>query len=187
MSLYKVIAFSNRKLCNRSLVEQIDRIIKLEKTDMFVLREKDLSEDEYEALAREVIKKCEESNIECILHNYIDVAIRLKHYKIHLPLTVFKDNIDKLRDFKKVGVSTHSVEEAMFAEENGAAYITAGHIFKTECKKGVEPRGLKFLREVCNSVIIPVYAIGGINKNNEKQTIEEGASGICMMSEFMRI
>lgn len=187
MSSYKVIAFSNRKLCNRSLVEQIDRIIKLEKPDMFVLREKDLSEDEYEALAREVIKKCEESNVECILHNYIDVAIRLKYYKIHLPLSVFKENIKRLRDFKKVGISTHSVEEAIFAEKNGADYITAGHIFLTDCKKGLEPRGLDFLSQVCNSVNISVYAIGGINKGNAKQAIEEGASGVCMMSEFMKI
>ncbi|MBE6051379.1 MAG: thiamine phosphate synthase [Clostridium sp.] len=187
MSSYKVIAFSNRKLCNRTLIEQIDRFIKLKKTDMFVLREKDLSEEEYEVLAREVIKKCKENNIECILHNYVDVAIRLKHYKIHLPLTVFKSNKEKIKCFEKVGVSTHSIEEAKFAELNGASYITVGHIFKTDCKRGVKPRGLKFLNQVCNSVSIPVYAIGGINKDNEKQTIEEGASGICMMSEFMKI
>ncbi len=187
MSSYKLVAFSNRKLCTGSLLEQIDIIAKKKKPDILVLREKDLSEEEYEALAKEVIKKCEKYNIECILHNFIDVAFRLNYKKIHLPLDVLKDNKDKLKGFKKIGVSTHSVQDAVLAESLGADYITAGHIFKTDCKKDLEPRGLKFLSEVCKSVNIAVFAIGGINDENKISAIEAGADGICLMSGFMNI
>lgn len=187
MSLYKVIAFSNRNLCEGSLIEQIDKIAKYKKPDMFVLREKDLLEEEYELLAREVIKKCKDYNIECVLHNFIDVAIKLECKNIHLPIRKLKDNKEKLKYFNKIGVSIHSVEDAKFAEREGATYITAGHIFITDCKKGLEPRGLNFLNQVCGSVNIPVYAIGGINNENIELVINEGAAGVCMMSGFMKI
>lgn len=186
MCLYKVIAVSNRKLCSRSLLEQIDIMARYNKPDILILREKDLSEDEYEALAIEVIKKCEGYNIDCILHNYIDVAIRLGCKKIHLPMAVFKENKHKLNYFKIVGTSIHSVDEARIAEDLGASYVTAGHIFKTDCKKGLEPRGLEFLSNVCNAVSIDVYGIGGINKDNIETIIKAGAKGACIMSGFMK-
>ena len=50
----------------------------------------------------------------------------------------------------------------MEAERLGAAYVTAGHIFTTDCKKGLPPRGLDFLKNVCDAVTIPVYGIVGI-------------------------
>ena len=50
----------------------------------------------------------------------------------------------------------------MEAERLGATYVTAGHIFTTDCKKGLPPRGLDFLKNVCDAVTIPVYGIGGI-------------------------
>ena len=154
---------------------------------MLVLREKDLSEDEYEVLAREVIKKCDKYGIECILHNFIDVAIRLDYKRIHLPLQVLQKKKDKIEFFEKIGVSTHSVEEAVLAERLGADYITAGHVFETDCKKGIKPRGVEFLNKVCNSVDIDVYALGGINGKNMDQALRAGADGVCLMSGFMRM
>ena len=85
------------------------------------------------------------------------------------------------------GVSVHSVEDARLAEQCGATYLTAGHVFVTDCKKGLAPRGLDFLHEVCSSVKIPVYAIGGINDKNAASCIREGAAGVCVMSGYMRM
>ena len=56
----------------------------------------------------------------------------------------------------------------------------------TECKKGLPPRGLDELREICNEINIPVYAIGGINKENYKSVLETGARGIAIMSTLMK-
>ena len=67
--------------------------------------------------------------------------------------------------------------------------LTAGHIYVTDCKKGLAPRGLGFLKDVCSTVNVPVYAIGGI-KFDEKQWEElkqNGASGGCIMSGMMEL
>ena len=92
---------------------------------------------------------------------------------------------EEIKEFKHIGVSVHSVKESKEAERFGATYLIAGHIFPTDYKKGVSPRGLLFLKEVCDAVEIPVFAIGGINKDNFKNALDKGAKGICIMSEAM--
>ena len=80
-------------------------------------------------------------------------------------------------------------EDAKEAERLGVSYMTAGHIYVTDCKKGLAPRGLGFLKDVCSTVNVPVYAIGGI-KFDEKQWEElkqNGASGGCIMSGMMEL
>ena len=89
---------------------------------------------------------------------------------------------------QKIGTSVHSTEQAQEAQELGASYVTAGHIYATDCKKGLQPRGLDFLRQVCAAVDLPVYAIGGI-KFDETQWMslkECGAAGGCIMSGMMK-
>ena len=72
------------------------------------------------------------------------------------------------------------------AQDLGCTYITAGHIFLTDCKKGLPGRGLPFLEEICKTVRIPVYAIGGISSQNIESVRKTGAAGACIMSGFMR-
>lgn len=96
------------------------------------------------------------------------------------------ENQKILQGMKVIGTSVHSLEEALEAERLGASYVTAGHIFPTECKPGLEPRGLEFLQKICEGVKIPVYAIGGIHPDNLEKIAQTGAAGACMMSEFMR-
>ena len=91
-----------------------------------------------------------------------------------------------MTDFESVSTSIHKPEEALKAQELGADFVFAGHVFATDCKKGLPPRGLDFLRGVVGAVDIPVYGIGGINEKNIKQIMECGAAGGCMMSGFMK-
>ena len=187
-----VIAVTNRTLCVRPFLEQIKRAAE-EKPYAMILREKDLPEREYQELAEKVMEICQDQGVDCILHTYADAARNLGCRKIHLPLWLLEqkkqENPQFIKEygFETVGVSTHSLKDAVRAEELGAAYITAGHIFVTDCKKGLEPRGLDFLKEVCNGVHIPVYAIGGIHPYNQEEPIRAGAAGVCMMSEFMKL
>ena len=189
--MYKILAITNRHLCNNDFLEQIQDICSLNekktviKSVSIVLREKDLSENDYKDLAAKVIKICEKNNTECILHNFYKVAKELNCKKIHLPLHVLKSKPDVCKEFNEVGVSIHSVSEAIEAVNLGATYITAGHIFATDCKKDIPPRGLSFLSSVCSSVNIPVYAIGGISPENAEKAINAGAEGICIMSGLM--
>ncbi|AJD31557.1 MULTISPECIES: thiamine phosphate synthase [Clostridium] len=189
--MYKLLAITNRHLCNNEFLEQIQDICTLNEKNKviesvsIVLREKDLSENDYKNLAAKVLKICKKNNTECILHTYYKVAKELNCKKIHLPLHVFKSNPNLSKDFDEVGVSIHSVSEAIEAMNLGATYITAGHIFATDCKKDLPPRGLSFLSSVCSSVHIPVYAIGGISPANAEKAINAGAEGICIMSGLM--
>lgn len=193
MSIYKeeyknVIAVTNRKLNSRPFPEQMERVCKLHPKAV-ILREKDLSEEEYAELAAQILTLCKQYQIPCMLHTYLETARKLQHPYIHLPLFLLKENSKKLSDFLAVGCSIHSVEEAKEAQKLGATYLTAGHIYTTDCKKGLPPRGLDFLREVCNAVTIPVYAIGGIHAGTGQiqEVMDCGASGACIMSEMMKI
>ncbi len=178
--MYNKIAITNRKLCS----DLLNQIKKLDSSDYsyIILREKDLTVDEYTTLAKKAI----EISSKIILHYYADSCEILNYKKIHLPFNIFKKEIKRLSNFNIVGVSIHSINEALEAEALGASYITASHIFETRCKEGLEPKGLKWLSEVCNSVNIPVYALGGINEKNAQSCIDNGAFGICMMSEAMK-
>ena len=85
----------------------------------------------------------------------------------------------------RVSASVHAVEEAILAQSWGIDELIAGHIFDTDCKKGIPGRGISFLEEVCKSVEIPVYAIGGMNEDRMNIVCNVGAKGICMMSQYM--
>lgn len=186
MSMFKV-CITNRKLVEGDFLSQIKKVLLME-PDLLVLREKDLNEKEYEALACEVKKLCENSSTTLVLHSFSAVARRLDIHWLHMPLAAMKSmTTEEKAYFRALGVSVHSAEEAVLAESCGASYVTAGHVFSTDCKKGVPGRGLSFLKEVCESVSIPVYAIGGIHEDNIKDCISQGAAGVCMMSEYMKL
>lgn len=181
-----IICVTARNLCGGDFMEQLAKIAEAA-PKYIVLREKDLDESEYRTLAEKAIEICSNSETKLILHYYWKTAIELGKDSIHLPLHILRElSAEYKRRFSLIGVSCHSVEDALEAKALGAGYITAGHVFATDCKKGLPPRGLDFLREVCQSVDMPVYAIGGISPENFSQVMEAGASGACVMSGFMK-
>ncbi len=178
--MYDIICVTNRKLCTDDFTDRIKRIAETDVSGI-ILREKDLSEREYEQLSKTAIQT---SGDKIILHSFDKTARRLCFRRIHLPLHILRDLRDK-EYYQEIGASCHSAAEAIEAERLGCTYITAGHVFDTDCKKGLPGRGLDFLEEVCRSVSVPVYAIGGITKDNICDVIERGARGVCIMSGMM--
>ena len=176
----RIICVTNRKLCNIPLEKRVEELVNVG-IKKVILREKDLSEEEYTALAEKISGI---SGIELYVHSFTNAAKKLFIKRVHLPLSLVNEKI--CSEFETVGVSVHSVEDAQKAEQLGASYITAGHIFATDCKKGLAPRGLEFLKSVCESVKIPVYAIGGITPDNMQSCIDAGAAGVCVMSGLMK-
>lgn len=81
----KILVVTNRRLCQEKFLNRIEKLAKAA-IDGIILREKDLSESNYEALAKEVLTICRRHGKECILHSFPDVALRLEARKIHLPL-----------------------------------------------------------------------------------------------------
>ena len=181
-----LICITNRKLCSNNFSDQIEMIASAH-PKAIVLREKDLSEKEYEQLARQVMQICQKHGTQCILHSFSNVAIALGAEAVHMPLPLLQKMTPQEKShFQIIGASCHSLEEAKEAQDLGCTYITAGHIFLTDCKKGLPGRGLSFLEEICKAVRIPVYAIGGISSQNIESVRKTGAAGACIMSGFMR-
>lgn len=181
---FKLVCVTARKLCGDDFIKRLENISK--NCDLIILREKDLTEEEYFSLAEKFLNVCSNGMATLVLHCFWKKALELHHDKIHLSLKDFRENPIVREKFSLVGVSVHSLEEAKEAEALGADYVTAGHIFETDCKKGLKGRGLEFLRQVSQGVSIPVYAIGGISTENMEQVREAGANGVCIMSGFMK-
>lgn len=183
--MFKIVCVTDRKSCREDLFARLNRIAAA-KPDRIILREKELSEADYAGFAEKSTDICRKYAVPCSIHTYTDIAAELNAGDIHLPMTILRDLPDHIKKrFQTVGASVHSAEEAAEAERLGADYVTAGHIFATGCKKGLAPRGLLFLENVCKNVNIPVYAIGGINTENISQIRNTGAAGACIMSGFM--
>lgn len=194
-SMYKqyehTIVITNRALVQGDFFKQMQKVIRLH-PHAVILREKDLSDEEYEALAEKVFSLCNEEKVECFLHSRISIAHRLGCRRIHLSIPVLmamseEERSQLKKEFQEISVSCHSMEDVNLAVKNGATQIILGTIFETECKKGLKGKGLEFVREICKSCLVPVYAIGGINMERLPLVMEVGAAGGCMMSGFMRI
>lgn len=162
---------------------------KNEKPDILIVREKQLTEKEYAALFVSLWEKSRKMGCDqtvMIPHTYLSAVRQTGSGWLHLPFWLFQKYQEReaLKGLQ-VGTSIHVVEEAEAAQELGASYVTAGHIFATDCKKGMQPRGIDFLDRVCDAVDIPVYAIGGIHEEQFPLIWESRAAGACMMSEYM--
>ena len=181
----EILCVTNRLLCQEDFLSRIENIAKA-KPEGIILREKDLTAGEYKSLAEAVLEICDKYDTPCILHSFADIAAELGAKAMHLPLPLLRElPSDKRSGFTTLGASCHSAEEAREAQSLGCTYITAGHVFATDCKKGTPGRGLDFLKQVCESVTLPVYAIGGISEDNAEKVINAGAQGVCVMSGAM--
>ena len=199
----KLNIITNRKLCeNENLEKQIKKIFSAYEKKIILknfeivaltLREKDLDKNEYLNLVKKIYPICKKYGIDLILHQNYDLNLDEKYNieGIHLSYEIFKSLNKNIREklikkYKRIGVSIHSLEEAKDVENLGATYVVAGHIFETDCKKGLEPRGLNFIKELSSILTIPIFAIGGINEENSNLVLNSGAFGVCMMSSLMK-
>ena len=187
MSMSDIICVTNRTLCDDDFLQRIETIAAAHPKGI-ILREKDLPESAYQALAAQVMEVCKAYDVPCILHRFVRVATALHADALHVPIPVLREmTTEEIKQyFRMLGASCHSLEEAVEGEALNCTYITAGHIFETDCKKGLAGRGLAFLRTICQTVSLPVYAIGGITGNNISAVRAAGASGACAMSGFMK-
>ena len=147
--MYKKICVTNRALAAHPFEEQIARVLDA-KPDMLILREKDLGEAEYEKLAAEVKTLGERTETQLVLHSYPSVARKLGISAIHMPLAGFTAMSEEEKaQFTIRGASVHSVEDALRAERAGATYVTAGHIYATDCKKAEDWSSLRMSVRRC--------------------------------------
>ena len=211
---FELVWVTNRRL-SEDFFADIRRVAQGGKADKILLRESDLPECEYENLAQkmlDIIAECG-SGARLVLHTYANVTSRLGVGELHLPFAKFMalggeraTNLRNLVKFDgvctdkdedggicasnltqklKVGVSVHSLQQALSAQELGADYVVAGHIFDTPSHAPERGRGLNFLQEICEKLSIKTYAIGGINFENLSEIKDTGAAGAYMMRGFL--
>ena len=186
MCMSDILCVTNRKLCREDFLTRIARIAACHPAGI-ILREKDMDPEDYKELAAAVMEICEQHGVRCILHSFTDAAISLQANAIHLPLHLLRELPQEQKaQFGVLGASCHSVGDALEAQALGCTYITAGHVFATDCKKGLPGRGVEFLERVCAAVEIPVCGIGGIDSDNIALVRNAGAKGACLMSSLMK-
>lgn len=192
MSELPLIAVTDSATCPRPLAEQIERLAKLTelRPQAVILRAKPLDKAAYRALALQAQQSCKAAGIPLILHSDWQLARELDVKRLHLPLALLRQLPTCERaHFTWLSTSVHSVGEAQEAQALGATVLIAGHIYTTQCKAGLAPRGLGFLQAVCSAVSLPVYAIGGIGFDaaQHAELKANGALGACVMSAYMRL
>lgn len=149
------------------------------------IREKDLSAKELLGLAKAVKKKAEKFGARILINDRADIALVAGADGVHITgagyAPIEARNI--LGDKALIGVSTHSIDEARRAEEEGADFVTFGPVYLTKSKAAYgEPLGIAKLREAASAIKVPVFALGGITKERVKEAVSNGASGVAVIS-----
>ena len=145
---------------------------------------KELEQEEFLREACEVQKMCRAYRIPFVVNDNVEVAIASGADGIHvgqgdMPAGKVRELVGK---DMWIGVSAHTVEEALEAERQGADYLGVGSMFSTGTKKDVVSTSFDTLREICKQVSIPVVAIGGIKENNMIALEKTGAAGVALVS-----
>lgn len=179
---FPLLWVTERALCREPFLDRVAAVAAAGPAGI-LLREKDLSEEAYRTLARQVQAICRRYGVPFLVHTHPRVARELGADGLHLPLPVLRAlPAEERQDLPRLGVSCHAVAEAVEAWQLGADYLFAGHIFDTTCKAGLPGRGLDFLAAVCGAVPLPVYAIGGIQPAAIAALRRAGAAGGCVRS-----
>jgi thiamine-phosphate pyrophosphorylase len=174
----------------RLLLEKIESAARAG-VDWIQIREKDLSGRELFDLTRDARQRVPRS-CRMVVNDRLDVAIATGAGGVHLgessvPTSEAKQILrEKNRgaDFL-IGTSVHSLESAQAAEKSGADYLIFGPVFETPSKTAFgRPQGVEQLAKVCESVTIPVLAIGGINAQKIRACVAAGCSGIAAIRLF---
>ncbi len=181
MQLYAVTdrAWTGRQ----SLYSQVEAALKGGVTCV-QLREKELDYDSFLREAMEIAALCKSYKVPLFINDNVDIAIKCGADGIHVgQQDMAADQVRKLvgQDMM-IGVSVHSVDEAVAAMANGADCLGVGAIFPTSTKYDADAVSARVLKDICTAVDIPVVAIGGINKGNIMQLAGTGVDGVALVS-----
>lgn len=167
----------------QTLMEQVEDALKGGATCV-QLREKELDEETFLQEAMEMKALCEKYNVPFFINDNVDIAVKCKADGIHVGQGDMKATKvrQQVGDEMMIGVSVHSVEEALEAVRNGADCLGVGAMFSTSTKSDADVLSKEVLREICAAVDIPVVAIGGITKENMAELKGTGVDGVALVS-----
>lgn len=180
----KLYAVTDRSwLGGETLYEQVEKALKGGVT-LVQLREKNLDEVTFEKEGRELLELCHRYNVPLIINDNVKLAKKINADGVHIGQSDMKmKNARELLGAEKIiGVTAKTVEQARAAEASGADYLGSGAVFGTSTKADAKPMELSLFQEICESVQIPVVAIGGINADNVLLLKGRKMAGIAVAS-----
>ena len=151
------------------------------------IREKTAETLDFYNLALKVKEITEKHDVPLIINDRVDVALAVDAEGVHVGQSDMPCDVTRalVGPDKIVGVSAATIEEARKAESDGADYIGAGAVFPTATKDDAPKITKKDLKEIVESINIPVVAIGGITLNNAHELNDTGIAGLSVVSAIM--
>jgi len=184
---YKLYLVTDRDvLKGRDLAKAVEDSI-LGGATIVQLREKDVTSREFYAIAERIKAITDKYNVPLIINDRLDIALAVGALGVHLgqsdmPCRVARQVLGK---DKIIGVSVHTLKEALEAEEDGANYLGCGAVFSTSTKKDATDVSYDKLKEIKARVKIPVVAIGGINEKNLEKLNGINLDGVAIVSAIL--
>ena len=180
----KLYAVTDRSwIGNETLYGQVEKAIKGGAT-MVQLREKELDGAAFRQEAEDIIKLCRKYQVPFIVNDNVELAKSIGADGVHIGQSDME--LARARELLGqdaiIGVTAKTVEQAKAAEAGGADYLGSGAVFGSSTKLDAKPMDHALLQEICESVHIPVVAIGGITGENVMELAGRGMAGVAVVS-----
>ena len=152
------------------------------------LREKNLTTNQYYQLAKQVKEITDAYQVPLIIDDRLDICLAVDAAGLHigddeLPVSVARK---VLGPEKILGVTAKTVKRALEAETSGADYLGTGAILPTTTKENAPITLISTLKTICQTIAIPVVAIGGLTSENIDQLIGTGIAGVAVVRDLMQ-
>ena len=167
----------------QSLCDQVEQALKGGVTCV-QLREKELDRGTVLQEAEQLCALCRRYGVPFLVNDDVEIALACGADGVHVGQEdmAAREARRRLGPNRILGVSAHTVEEAVRAVRDGADYLGVGAVFPTSTKAGVSRMPASTLRAICGAVDVPVVAIGGLNRDNIGQLAGTGVDGVALVS-----
>lgn len=183
-SILRLYAVTDRSwLGEQTLYEQVELALRGGATCV-QLREKELDRDGFYREAKELKTLCARYGVPLIINDNVALAMEVNADGVH----VGQEDMDAqdvrslIGPGKILGVTAKTVEQAQIAQRNSADYLGSGAVFGSATKANAKPMSRELLQSICESVTIPVVAIGGIHRGNIATLAGTGIRGAAVVS-----
>lgn len=170
-------------LRGRTLAQQVEEALRGGAT-MVQLREKELQGEALEQEAREILALCRQYGVPLLINDDVMLSKKIGADGVHVgqdDMSAAKAR-ELLGEDAIIGVTARTVEQALAAQEAGADYLGSGAVFGTSTKKDAKPMDPAYFQQICESVSIPVVAIGGVTLDNIRELEGRKMSGFAIVS-----
>ncbi len=177
---------TDRRAAKRGLAEAVELAL-AGGVDTIQVREKGAAASEVFASVVEIARLARGRDVRVLVNDRVDVTLAARAHGVHLAAKSLPPAVARglLEPWQLLGVSVHSVDEAVAAARAGADYVTFGHLYPTWSHQGEPARGARALAEVVAAVDVPVLAIGGITAARVPDVLATGCAGVAVISAVL--